>query len=648
MPALTPQAIWTMALDPANSQVVYAGTNQDGIWKSSDAGNTWQQAGSPGPFPVYSLAVDTTSHIVYAGTNGGGVGTSADGGATWKSSGLANGMVLSLAVDSSSALYAATSSAGAQFSHDHGVTWTLLNTGVDRLNKFGYGIWIDPRNNQKIIVGNEAMWGLVWSQDGGATWSAAGSGFTGRGSRGVAFDPTDSRRVYAGALNGSGFFKSTDGGLTWSPRHFGSSAVYVIAVAVDPSSPNAVYVGTQNEGFFKSTDYGDTWAPVGTGLSGAITYLTVDPTEGGRLFASTATAFYLSEDGGVTWTNVLNSPAWTVTIDPGDPSRVYATARTQGVFRSSDGGHTWQSVNSGLTSLTMGRSAPVIIDPTNQQALYVGSEVGGVFKSLDGGDHWFAANSGLSDLSVLGLAMDPAKPSVLYACGPSGVFKTLTGAEAQTASIVISAILNGASNLQIPVSPGEIVVITGSGLGPAELIAATAANGLYSTQLSGTTIRFNAIPAPLIYTSATQVAAQVPDMFLVSQAQVTITYEGRTSVPLPVQVVGSSPGVFTLDASGKGQAVALNQDSSLNTASNPAKGGDVISLYATGLRQGDGPIIVTIGGGQAVVTSTQNLSAGVLQIDAKIPIGIQTGGAVPAALAVGNTSSQAGVTIAVR
>src|SRR5947209_7420697 len=72
-----------------------------------------QQAGSPGLFPVYSLAVDTTTaHIVYAGTNGGGVWTSADGGASWKSTRLANGMVLSLAADSSGALYAGTNSAG--------------------------------------------------------------------------------------------------------------------------------------------------------------------------------------------------------------------------------------------------------------------------------------------------------------------------------------------------------------------------------------------------------------------------------------------------------------------------------------------------------------------------------------------------------
>ncbi len=137
--------------------------------------------------------------------------------------------------------------------------------------------------------------------------------------------------------------------------------------------------------FQKSADYGDTWASIGTGLAGAITYLTVDPTKSGRLFASTATAFYLSEDGGKSWANVLNMPAWTITIDPGTPSTAYATSRAQGVFRSSDGGHTWQGINTGLTNLPMGRSAPVIIDPTNAQTLYVGSEGGGVFKSLDGG-----------------------------------------------------------------------------------------------------------------------------------------------------------------------------------------------------------------------------------------------------------------------
>ena len=68
--------------------------------------------------------------------------------------------------------------------------------------------------------------------------------------------------------------------------------------------------------------------------------------------------------------------------------------------------------------------------------------------------------------------MDPSNPAVLYACGPNGVYKTLTGGEVQSASIAVSALVKGASNLSGPVSPGEIVVITGSGLGPGQPIPA--------------------------------------------------------------------------------------------------------------------------------------------------------------------------------
>jgi photosystem II stability/assembly factor-like uncharacterized protein len=235
-------------------------------------------------------------------------------------------------------------------------------------------------------------------------------------------------------------FKSEDGGLTWSRRRLGSAAVNVIPVAVDALSPNIVYAGTQNEGLFKSFDYGETWAATGSGLSGPITSLTLDPDADGRLFAATATGFFLSGDGGRTWTQVLNKPAWTITIDPNTPSTVYATTRTEGVFRSLDGGSTWQGLSTGLISLTMGRNAPVIIDPADPRTLYVGSEGGGVFKSNDRGNHWFAVNSGLYNIIVYGLVMDPGNSSVLYACGPGGVYKTMTGGEAP---ITVSAVGKG-------------------------------------------------------------------------------------------------------------------------------------------------------------------------------------------------------------
>jgi uncharacterized protein (TIGR03437 family) len=449
---------------------------------------------------------------------------------------------------------------------------------------------------------------------------------------------------------GNVFFKSIDGGLTWSSRRFGSPAAYVISVAVDPLSPNIVYAGTQNEGVFKSTDYGDTWSSAGSGLSGAITYLTPDPTKSGRLFASTATAFYLSEDGGKSWTNVSNMPAWTVTVDPKGSSTVYATARTQGVFRSLDGGHTWQGINAGLTNLTMGRSAPVIIDPTNRLRLYVGSEGGGVFKSLDGGDHWFAVNSGLDQLTVDGLAMDPGNPAVLYACGPNGVYKAVTGAESQSGP-TISSVLNGASYVTGPVSPDEIVLITGSGLGPSQLIVATPRNdGLYSsTQLSGTTVQFNGTVAPVIYVSGNQVAVRVP-LVSVGAAQVTVTYEGRTSGPFPLQVTENSPGLFTLDSSGNGQAVAINQDGSINTPAKPAAAGDVISLYGTGVTSGQGGVFVIVGGQTSSLAGYTSLG-GVTRFDVRMPSGILTSRAVPVVVLISQDAvveSQSGVTVAVQ
>lgn len=646
MSALSPTAISIIVVDPADSQVLYAGTNDDGVWKSGDGGATWQNLGFPASRPVYSLAIDLSpSHAVYAGTSGSGIWRSSDGGISWQSTGFSSGTVLSLTTDSSG-VYASTSSAGAQVSRDHGVTWSTLDAGIAGTSKFAYGLWMDPSNAQKIFVSSLTHYGLIWSQDGGATWSAAGTGFTARGSRSVAFDPSNHFRIYAGGTVGDGLFKSEDGGLTWARRPLGSAAVDVIMVAVDSLSPNIIYAGTQNEGLFKSTDYGDTWRAAGSGLSGAVTNLTPDPSKSGRVLAATATAFFLSEDNAETWTNILNRPAWTITIDSKTPSTVYATTRTQGVFRSLDGGRTWQDINNGLTALSLGR-APVTIHPTNPQTLYVGN-AGGVFKSLDGGGHWFAVNSGLGDLSVWGLVIDPDNSSVLYACGPSGVYKTVTGGELRSASIAVSAVVNGASNLGGPVSPGEIVVITGSGLGPGQLIQATpGANGLYSAQLSGTTVQFNGTPAPLIYTGAAQVAAQVPDSVPVGTAQMAVTYDGRTSASIPVQVAQYAPGVFTLDSTGKGQAVAVNQDGSINHASTPSRVGNVISIYTTGDGPGDGVLTVTIGGQSAILASTKNI-AGVGQIDVKIPGGIQLGSAVPVVVQVGNTLSQAGVTIAVR
>ena len=233
----------------------------------------------------------------------------------------------------------------------------------------------------------------------------------------------------------------------------------------------------------------------------------------------------------------------------------------------------------------------------------------------------------------------------------------------------IGAVTNAASSVSGPVAPGEVVVLYGSGLGPARLTPyqLDPTSGLVSTSLAGTSVIFNGTPAPLLYTSATQIAAVAPYSIAGSNVQVFVQYQGQTSAPVTLPVAAVAPALFTQDSSGKGQAAASNQDGTVNGAAHPAKVGSYISLWLTGAGQMnptgvDGlpgaaplpltaaPVAVTIGGASATVQyagQAPNTVAGVMQINAQIPSGTQAGNAVPVVVQVGSVSTQAGVTIAV-
>src|SRR6185437_2454556 len=146
------------------------------------------------------------------------------------------------------------------------------------------------------------------------------------------------------------------------------------------------------------------------------------------------------------------------------------------------------------------------------------------------------------------------------------------------------ALVNAASGVGGSVAPGEIVTIFGTGLGPdTPVIATPAADGSYAAQLGGTIVFFNSTPAPIIYSSATQVSAIVPyAMQAGGEANITVVYNGQALQDLFVPIASSAPGIFTADATGSGQAAVVNQDGSINSPANPAKLGTVVSVYATG------------------------------------------------------------------
>lgn len=196
----------------------------------------------------------------------------------------------------------------------------------------------------------------------------------------------------------------------------------------------------------------------------------------------------------------------------------------------------------------------------------------------------------------------------------------------------LSAVVNGASNAAGPVAPGEVVVLFGTGLGPARLTQSTEA---------GTRVLFNGTPGTLLYTSALQVSAVAPASLTGPAVQIAVEYQSLKTEPVTLPVAQAAPALFTLDATGKGQAVALNEDGSVNGAGNAASGS--VTLYANGLVAGVVPQ-VRIGGYDAAVLSVE-AAAPVWQIVVR-PVRGLGGSALPVQLLEFGASSQSGVTVA--
>ena len=227
-----------------------------------------------------------------------------------------------------------------------------------------------------------------------------------------------------------------------------------VAITGIPGKPNIFYIGVNNGGVWKTSDYGLTWSPIfddqPTGSVGALAVAPSNPQiiyvgsgEGlRRPDLSVGDGIYKSTDGGGTWQHLGLRDAQqigSILVDPRDPNRVlvaalghpYGPNEERGVFRSSDGGATWQKVlykdeNTGAIDLAF--------DPTNSETVYAvlwasrrppwttggfyGAPGSGLYKSVDGGTTWRESTKGLpsgGDLGRIGLAIAPSDSSRMYA-----------------------------------------------------------------------------------------------------------------------------------------------------------------------------------------------------------------------------------------
>lgn len=231
-------------------------------------------------------------------------------------------------------------------------------------------------------------------------------------------------------------------------------------------------------------------------------------------------------------------------------------------------------------------------------------------------------------------------------------------------------ISNAASGVGSQLSPGEIISIKGSGLGPGTPVSFSV-NTLTSPTLAGVQVTFSGYSGTLLYVSSTQINVTVPyEIAGRSTTNIIVTYQGIPSAPISQPVGPASLGLFTNNATGSGQAAILNQNYTYNTSAAPAAQGSYISVYATGGGQtnpasSDGevspttsllPLVAqpfvtaTIGGKTAPVLfagAAPGYVTGVVQLNIQVPTGI-TAGALPIVVSINGVPSQTTATVAVQ
>jgi len=408
---------WTrsIAVDPTDPGVAWAGTLRGWVLKTTDGGESWEQVLDR--LGITNLLIDPTHPSTVYASSDYGLYKTGDGGATWER--LHESTMYALAMDPSDprVLYANGYFNGVWKSTDGGATWSPLPGFGDRPVT---NLFVDPFHPSVVLAGT--FGGLWQSEDAGVTWHNV-PGLPAIEALALEADPVLPGRIWLGT-NDRGVFRSLDAGRTWRTSRQGLAASSMWAVAFDPVLPRTLYAVAGNTGVHRSTDGGRTWSRINAGLpkergSGVLAATVAPhPLRPGTLFAGTGEGLFRSPDRGAHWSRILDQPfllVLSVAVDPRKPGTIFAGGDV--LFRTRDGGRTWKRL-----PLTSGEHhdeneiTEVITDPRHPGWVYVldfdtrHHTANNLFRSTDGGDTWKLAFSG----RAVALALPPTLPDVLY------------------------------------------------------------------------------------------------------------------------------------------------------------------------------------------------------------------------------------------
>ena len=400
---------------PGNPNLFYFGAAGGGVWRTQDGGRTWSNI-SDGFFggSVGSIAVaESDNNILFVGggevtvrgnvSHGYGVWKSENAGETWESAGLedtrhvvririhpTNPDIVYAAVLGD--LYKDSENRGVYKSVDGGKTWK--KTLFSNASSGAVDLCFDP-NNPRILYAStwnvrRTPYSLSSGGDGSALWKSTDSGETWTnissnkglptttlGIIGVTVSPVNSKRVWAIVeAEEGGVFRSEDGGLNWrrvnSSRSLRQRAWYYSKIYADPQNEDVVYV--MNVSYHKSTDGGANFkssnAPHGDHHD-----LWIDPEVPSRMVIADDGGAQVTYDGGMTWTTYHNQPTaqfYRVTVDNHFPYRIYAAQQDNSTIRISHRTNGYSISENDWESTAGCECGHIAIDPNNNDIVYGG------------------------------------------------------------------------------------------------------------------------------------------------------------------------------------------------------------------------------------------------------------------------------------
>lgn len=418
-------------LDAANPSILYGVSNSKGVFKSTDGGKNWSTRNTGLNFTrcgdcyeTPSIRVDPKNgNIVYVALPSRLLYKSTNGGQSWQQ--VMNGLNLSsgieaLAIDPSNSqvVYAGglngvfrTMNGGGQWTDAH------CNCSVTDLS-------VDPQN-PKAVYG--AALGVQRSLDGGNTWRRfllpAPAAYLGL--------VAAKGNIVLASPYGLGVYRSTNSAVNWAASNNGVNSMNVVRVTGNAQRPNVLFAGGAGA-LFKTANAGTNWELVKSAAKFSVGGVQVHPKNPNLIVASSCCcAPVISTNGGTSFLcrNANRFTSDDVVLDPQNPNVMYLISRSEGIAKSSNQGVSIQVINSGLADTSV---ASMAVHPTSTANLLAGTSSGKVFRSANGGSSWQLSSSGLGTAPVIAIVYDATNPNTVYLLTDyqgKGVYKSTNGGQ---------------------------------------------------------------------------------------------------------------------------------------------------------------------------------------------------------------------------